>query len=564
MQPSFYLATCLLFLSPSLQPAIYNPVDIPWYSEPCIALLFAIFFFFKLQRQNIEIHSLFLTLLLLGASPILLNFSFFDQQLFYMAFIMALMALATVGYNLNERQIIQLFHAFILAAYIWALTALIVWLGFTHGEVLSLGDWALSTAKGIKINGPFANGNVFALMMLCAWVISLWFWLTNKHMLKNIWLLHITFFWMMAFLALARGAWLAHLLPLLIVLMISYKRKDWNRIVLLGASGSVAIFISIGVNHMQGGALQFKQQINGMNAVGQRPLLYASIYEIWRDNQWEGVGYGKIQKHYLTAQAEVSERYDFHMAGLDMTTYGHNTVLHLMAEAGVLGIIISALVMYFLLFFFLKKSLCLESIMWPVIMILCMLWIQSLINITLTRPFPMLFFALIFGVALKSIAWRKGLIIKVPRKAIILPIFFAVFVLSSLAVTETTAWKNFTYWYTTDDMVIKKELLHPLLENHTTMPFVVSATGQDMLSRGLMGTYGAGLLPEIKKALEIHESKILYISLFFSQVSSENLEAACATGEFIIQQHWENDVNEHFYHAACNGKLDVNTFQVYE
>jgi len=561
----------VFLLSPSLQPAVINSVDIPWYTTPFFALLFALASLFYHNNKPIEVHTLLLLLATIATVPIVYHFSSESiyQQLFYIAFIFTALLLAVIGYNLDSAKVTAALYIFIIVAFIWAICGLIIWFDLiTENNLLRLGNWALTSARSSKINGPFVNGNVFAIMMFCAWLTSLWFWLNKPHSPINIWLLSMIFFWSVGFLSLARGAWLVHLLPLVFAILYCIRQKEHLKILLLCLSITLAILTSfLGANTSSLKANTTNQLSNITNSQlvrltrEARPLLYTSIYEIWLDKPYWGVGYGEIKAHYLTAQAKALDKYQLDIPGLDLTSNGHNTILHLMAEIGLLGILLSFIVTLLLFAIVIRTWKNVDSYTWPIAMILSILWLQGLINITMTRPFPILFFTFLFGIAIKHYAWKRGSTYVISQRMFIIPLISVSAILLAFAIINTTSWRNYETWLTTKDLNLKKELTMSLLKNPATMPYVIGETARSSILQGST-TLTARLMPEIKKALKVQESKTLYQALFFSYVFSNNLTSACTSGTFIKKQHWAGEDNYQFYSSACDNTLDTRTLGI--
>lgn len=562
--PALLFIFGIFFLSPSLQPAVINPVDIPWYTTPFFAILLVLGMFFYHQNKHIKLHPIILPATLLAILPIFFHFSseFIYQQFFYISFIITSAGLIITGYNLDKKELIPIFYVLIIAAYIWSISALIVWFDvLDHGVALTIGDWMLATARSVKINGPFANGNVFAILIFCAWLISLWFWLRKSQTTFNFWLFSMFYFWVIAFLSLAKGAYLVHLIPLSIVLFYCFRKKLYLSISILCISAIAAFFLASELNNTlsnQEASLhvpnQLTSQLQTLQKSEVRPLLYASIYEIWLAQPYIGVGYGKIKTQYLTAQASAIEKYNFEMPGIQLTTYGHNTVLHLMAEAGLIGLLLSLIITLLLIKLLSKNWKDIHPTIWPITMILVMLWLQGMINITLARPFPILLFSFLLGISLNQIPYKQK-DQRISKHYLIIPLIISATLLLTLTYSNTSNWRNYEEWITLrNNSSTKRLLLPPLLKNPSTMPFIVAETARGIILSGSQ-TVGASLLPHIEKALQIQETENLYQALFFSQVYNNNFKAACETGKFIQSQHWKDEGNNLFYKHACQDSL---------
>jgi len=517
-------------------------------------------------QQNIIISPVITLLAILAALPVLFHFNFVltYTSFYYLAFIIAAASLAITGMNLNHREVTCLLYVFIASAYIWAISGLIVWFDLNNnGSLLAFGNWALTTTRNVKINGPFSNGNIFAIMIFMAWLICLWFWIKQKNKIPTFWFFSMLFFWIVAFLSSAKAAYLSHLLPLGIICFYCLKRKFYFKILILFISAISSFILASELNNTINAdkSLQtppkISSQIEHLQESSVRPLLYASIYEIWRHNPYIGVGYGNIKAHYLTAQAQAFDKYKFNTFGLDLTLQAHNIILHLMAEAGLIGIIASIIISWLLIKLLISSWKGVTLDMWPITMMLIMLWLQGMLNITLTRPFPILLFSLFLGISLNYITIKK-IELKIDSIRYIAPsLIIPALLLLILAYSNTYNWTNYEKWLTaSDNSEIKKSLIPPLLNNANTMPLVVAETARKSIMRGTQ-SITASLQPNIRKALGIEESQTLYQALFFSQIYSGQFTDACKTGKFIQRQHWKGDRNVSFYQHACE-EVSIN------
>ncbi|MDQ6975853.1 MAG: hypothetical protein Q9M22_04710, partial [Mariprofundaceae bacterium] len=130
---------------------------------------------------------------------------------------------------------------FVVASAIWTLLAIVVWFGWTGGNPIHLGLWALTSDAQMKPNGSFVNGNVLAIFNACAWVMVVakalrsgrWYW----------WLLAF-FFLLCVLISLAWGAWLAVLPVLVWSLLYCYRKKRFRDLLIMLCSIPLAWFLA--------------------------------------------------------------------------------------------------------------------------------------------------------------------------------------------------------------------------------------------------------------------------------------------------------------------------------
>lgn len=550
----------LLFLSPSIQPALINPNEVPWYTIPSFALItFAVYLITGISKNRfylITVVPLALCVVPIlfhaGETPII-------RTLFYFSFIIALFGLWTIATNASSRTCRELFIVYLIAAFIWSLLAMIVWLGLTNGEMLHIKKWALTTIIQNKINGPFANGNVFGILIFSSWAITIWLWLKQTNKSAYFLFLLMTFFWSLGIASLSRGAWIAHSFVAIVVfihLLLNNRRRLIPFIIALlialplGSTFNNAGEISQPIRPVQ----QF--EVTHKEGFGARLLLWAASFEVWKTNPWLGTGYGGLGAHYLTGQYHAFEKYGFDLPGLNQTTYAHNAPLHLLAEGGIAGALLAIFISFFVMLTFILNWKRIHSVTWPATMIASMLWLQGLANISMTQPFPIMLFCLSLGIALRAILISKVKSYPIPKKHYFLPIIASLLILCSGAYTQTKAWSAYGEWIKIKNNDNgKKTLIHQLLLNESTMPYMVGDTVKDVILTPAKHHMAPQLIPFVSAALSKLETQLLYQGLFFTQALSGDMNNACTTGRFILMQNWKYDRNERYYRSACEGTL---------
>lgn len=562
--PPLILAGALLFfLSPLLQPISYNAEVAPWYTIPA-ALLIASAAYFHQKATPLKISRLAVAALLLAALPLLLQATTTPPQtlLFYAAFITSAAVAWLWGSNNRPDHLRLLYTSMLVGAFIWSVVALIVWLGFTDGKALRLGDWLISTHLQSKINGPFNNGNVFGMLVFCASTVALWFWANSRNSSGWHWLLLLIFCWSVAISSMSRGAWIAQAIVLLIALPLLL-RISGKKVLLILAALAISVAIANQIHQHNAYSTEdfdfserYSDTVEG--GFGIRTLLWTSAFEIWNQNKIAGAGYGHFSSQYLQAQSAAFRKYSFEHNGLDYVTSAHNIPLHLMAEGGVAGGILAILTSLLVALALLKNWRRVNSVTWPATMIAFMLWLQGMANITMTRPLPILLFVLTLAIALSPVL-RSPDSYQLNRKALALPLALVLLLLTVTGSHQVKMWWDYEEWLITDDNTDrKKELSLTLLSEPALMPFVVATTMQKVITDPARHNFAPKLLPFIHRAIELQGHRILYEGLFFAQVLDNKMAGACKTGMFMESQNWPNNNNSEFHHAACEGRLDSN------
>ncbi len=523
-------------------------------------------------RPSVKLDLLLITALILAVTPVVIHAGNIDviHFLYISAFIIAISSVWLWGAHASQPHLNIILLMFTVAAFIWCTLSIAVWVGLTDGERVRIGLWTLTTVIQSKINGPFSNGNVLGILAFCAWATALWFWINEKKRSgKVVWLVLLTFFWAVGLSTLSRGAWVAHLIVLLITILHLFQQKRKFDIVKICISFLVAVILFYGIDTSSIDTYNLfpvERQIETTVQLdsGRRKLLWLTAFEIWNQHPIAGVGYGNFSAHFLTAQANTLPALDFKYYGFEFVTNAHNIFLHLSAEAGIFGMALVLLITGLLSVLVLQNRNHINSPVWPATMMAGMLWLQGMSNITMAKPFPILLFAFVLGVAtsplLKKYSLQKH---SISLKTILLPTLLSIIILAGWGINQTRAWIEYEEWITTEgDPEKSKSLAISLIQTPDMLPFVVAHTMLDVIHKPEHHQHAVPMLPLIHEAIQQKQMIILYQGLFFAQVSNHDLSGACQTGQFIKKQHWMRDMNNDFYDAACNNTLNPDTFQI--
>lgn len=472
----------------------------------------------------------------------------------------ALLLLYSMRYVTDDVNIF--FYSFVGIAIIWAVLGGIVWFGLTDGNAITLGGLALTHVAQSKPTGPFANGNVFAIMMVCAWLISINFWLNGKTKQTLFYVLSF-FFLVWVFASMSRGAWLAGSIVFIgLVFHLSYI-KHWNQLILLLLSTVASWWLASEMVSFVLEADGLGDRAESMLTAGARQILYPSVFEVWRENWLLGVGFGNLIGHYLTGQAQAFAYLPDTLQGIGATSSAHNHLLHILAEAGLVGLLLWAATAYLLFKMLFINRFDVKSKAWLPLAMALVLWVQGLFNISMNEALPFFFFFMCLGlaVAFQQDESKKGFfnLSKVYFSAGVMVVAL------TLAFSSYSTWKA---WSLYEQMLAKQQglergklvgQLFNLNDNHI-YPHVIYSVTYDFMTnhKGEIDKW-IMIQPNIKHALSLEEWPTLYQSLFYTYMLNEEWSKACDLGVFLKQQHWANDKNTEAYDKVCQQEK-VNHF----
>ncbi|WP_176957772.1 O-antigen ligase family protein [Mariprofundus sp. KV] len=472
-------------------------------------------------------------------------------------FSFALAAIYLYASLLPHHELKTVYKTFMVSVAIIISLALYVWVGLNGSEALHFYGWALTTdAIQNKMNGPFANGNVLAIVIVCAWSIAVWFWLNCSSRSQWGWLLIILFFWIFIFSSMARGAWLAQMFLLAWVMFELLRRKCFKKTVAILIAGFIAWSAGDALaqfNQPQIGGIQHQFEKSAEDGLAERVTLWRSAWEVWKSSPMLGVGPSQFKAHYLTAQSKALESTpDAH--GIGDTASAHHILLHLMAEYGIAGFLLWVALSLFILRLLWLYRFKLDALRWPALASVVVLWIQGHFNISLTEPFPLTLFALMLGIVSKPLIQTHSFQIK---KTWFLAVTFIVFAfLVSGAIQTTAAWHKFGQWVHMDYKAPQKGAIASVLANNDQLfPYIVEFSIAEMVHLPGKQRQIAEMRPLILRALSLHERPRLYRELFYAYIVDDKLVEACKTGMFIRRQNWITDEpNRKAYADVCRGK----------
>ncbi len=541
---------CLLMVaSPIFQPYLLNPNIIPFYTTSLCWLIYSLFVCVK--NKTVCIHWLLLILFFLIVFFASLSFSSFSIVIICTCITFIIFSQS----NHTTQKLI--FSIFFITSIIWTILALFVWLGATNGNALHVGLWALTSDAGLKPNGPFVNGNVLAIFNACAWLIATVYALTTQ---KWQWWLLALFFLCAVVISMAWGAWLA-ILPIVVWLLVyCLIRKNYHHVFLLLLSIACAWYaghavVNYVIHHDVVGA---EKRLNhtSEHGIDERKLIWLSTYKVWQDYPWLGVGLGKLSAYYLTYQSKVLTMLEAPLPEQAALNSAHNFLLQLMAEMGVFGLFLwlSITIWLFLLSWRYRMRIT-TSRVWPSLACAWLLWIQGMGNITLSRPYPILMFALFLAIASAPSFRRMTKTIIIPKKIMLLLLCLMIPYLAWTSVDKTQAWLAYEDLMYSNSLSSRERLIltQSLVKESTILPYLISGMiGNRLLSPELIPATLA-LKPYLQQALQIRQDPRLLQQIFYMNVLEKNWADACAVGK-VLQPMKREKENVEAYTGACHKK----------
>ncbi|RMD96140.1 MAG: O-antigen ligase family protein [Bacteroidetes bacterium] len=524
-----------LFLSPLFSPYLLNPNIVPFYSIPAFALAAYLICILtgSYRYQNIPLT---LTLIFFLSIPVLLG----SQQLL---FAFTLLVMASVGASVARDIHEAIYKAFLASSAVIGLVSLYVWFGYTGGNALHFGDWALTLDRSrSKMNGPFANGNILAIVLVCAWVFSVYFWANSRSGKRWTWLTIIFCFWVLIFCTQAKGAWTAQaiiIVSLILAPLWKPRKKELGSLLLAGMlSAALGNWIyNQNINKITEQAHGAPLVQTASHSLAQRITIWKSSWEMWRANPVLGVGSGNFKAHYLTSQARTLEK-NPEMPSMGATDNAHSVFFHLLAEHGLAGLALWLVVSGLLLMLLPRYIQNLHDTRWPAYISALVLWLQGHVNISLGFPYPLILFSLFTGIAAKPLLSRWT--IRVKSWVCVLPATLVLGLLIQWAYLSTVHWKEFETWLSLPaGSKDKGRLARTLAEDVEVMPFVVESMARDATNSPDPGPRLIAIRPLILQALSLRETPNLFRALFLSYYLEGDWDNACKWEKFIKLQHWK-------------------------
>jgi len=543
-----------------MHPNAFPNFSVPFFASLTVAGGLA---YIRVKLTSFPLYPLiFIGLILCGQIPLLLTGEIGALQHFSIWAIIFLAALIVylIATHHSESIIVPLLKIYALAAACWVIVATPVWLGWTDGSALSLGPLALTTDLQMKINGPFANGNVFGIMTACAWCISWHEWIRHPSKTgRAMWWFAMLIFWIWSIGSMSLGVWLAE--SLAIILMITHMwREPKKRLLIFIITAVVACTAANELAGMHASEkLEATQQIHSLieSRTTPRLLLWESVSHIILKRPVLGVGLGNLSAHYLDGQATALSLSNTDKEGLFTNFSAHNFLLHLWVEAGLSGLLLW-LVITIVLLLSLKQHLQRGKVCSPsgiALMCALMLWLQGCFNISLNLPYSFICFTLFLAWATSSLKPIQTRQINISPTLLIS--FLAVILVHSFwgMVQTTHSWITFSQWVTKDlSIQANNDEAKALIGDETVDPILIELWARNvMLSKNTWNP--AETLPYIQYALNIVQRPILLREAFAAHMALGQFNEACRIGTLLKHQRWKKDEkNLAAYASACENR----------
>lgn len=545
----------LIFLSLMSMPLILNFSALSYSFIPIMFMIWLLLIHsvYPVQLPKLGVYLLLLLFISQGALWLAGGLKSVEPMLLGVVWVtIAFLLLHSMRYITDYAD--TLFYSFVGIAIIWAILGGIVWFGFTDGNAITLGGLALTHVAQSKPTGPFANGNVFAILMVCAWLISTKFWLDGKR--NQILFFALSFFFLVwVFASMARGAWLAGSIIFIGLVFHLLYAKHWKKFMLLTLSAVAAWWLASEMVSFVLDTDGLGDRAESMLTAGARQILYPSVFEVWRGHWLFGVGFGNLTGHYLTGQAEAFTYLPDALVGMGATSSAHNHLLHILSEAGLVGLLLWGGTAYLLIKSILVNRFDMKSKAWLPLSMAVVLWVQGLFNISMNESLTFFFFFVCLGLAM---AFQPN---EPKRGSFDLPkVYFsagAMTVVLILAFYSHSTWKA---WDLYEQMITKQQGLERgklvgrlfNLNHNNIYPYVINSVVTDfMATRQGETTKWVMIQPNIEHALALEEWPALYQALFYTYMLNEEWNKACELGAFLKQQHWQNDSNIKAYEGVC-------------
>lgn len=545
----------MMVLSTMVMPMVVNLNAVPTLVLP---MLVALWLLMMIQDDGLNIPKLAVMLLGLMLVGQLLALALGDVHMLLpmllgcVWFVLAF-ALLSLGDKIKAHTDI-IFSSYLLVAFVWVGVAAYVWLGFSDGEALQFAGMAMTQDQQTRPTGPFANANVFAILMVCAWLMAAYAWLTKQQHGLAYYVVSV-FFLIWVFASLSRGAWLASAMVVVFLLVSLVRAQRWKALLLLVMGTAFAWLVADGLLSVVSAELDVSGRAGAMAQGGARLVLYPSIVEIWRDFPLFGVGFGNIIGSYLSGQAQALAYLPDQLETLGATSSGHNHFLHMLAETGVMGLMVWLLLSMTLLAMVWRKCLILFDGSWLPLMLALVLWLQGLVNISMNEPLPFFLFFLFLSLALaQGKQLRQHHMLRIPKAAVVLVLGLFIVVLAYQSVVVSKSWALYAQTIFTTTGKARGPLVKQALEYDNIYPRVMIQVAMDFAVRDVGEQSWVAIIPNLERAVYLEQWPTLYQALFYAYAKQQAWDKACQLGQFIKQQRWPGDKNADAYAATCRGE----------
>ncbi|MDQ6975931.1 MAG: O-antigen ligase family protein, partial [Mariprofundaceae bacterium] len=276
-----------------------------------------------------------------------------------------------------------------------------------------------------------------------------------------------------------------------------------------------------------------------------------------RDQPWFGVGLGQFSAHYLTYQSKASATLDAPLPEQTAVDSAHNLLLQLMAEAGVLGMAFWLMITSVLLRISWVYRWQLTSRTWPFLACAWLLWIQGMGNITLSRPYAMLMFALFLGVACAPmLRLNRGTKISLKKPLLLVITLTMLIALAWSAVQKTAHWLDYEQLLFSADAIGNKkkaELTAALMNEPSILPFLIEGIVSDHLLDPKRQISMMTLQPYVQKALLLRQDPLLLQQQLYMYVLAKKWQQACDVAHILMPMSSQAD-NKAAYLDVCAHK----------
>lgn len=559
--PAVYTAYCALLLTPFVFPGFY-PFDVNTILACGTTLIISCLLLYRkpvvyAPRKLILAFAAIALIQLMGLylGDIAAPGAWGLRALEYASVLLML----AMGASVSTMSLAVWMRLFMAVASIWAVVGLYVWCGGTHGLPLGIGMVAMSQGAATKLAGPFVQGNIFASMIGMAWLFAHWLFLRHR---KRVYALAVLFFTAMLFDTLSRGGWVAYTAALLLMLyaMAPPARQIGLRLLPLWLAG---LAFGIGLNSIHVGAqaqaqgLLFTVAKTVEATLSARLVIWATAIVEFLHAPLAGVGWGQFGDAYWHSYSLAQDWLTRHFGVADYPSFflsAHNLWLHVLAEGG--------LVAFGLLLWgtwkMLAKSLALvvnrNSLRLPFTMASLGFLIQALVNISFTRPLPLLVFAFFTGIAfapwLRRDSWRLRGSDTIRYAAIGMAI-----VIISWVSRTTTQWFTAASWIHDFNLESKQSVegVVPMAGKRVgAVP--VLWLGYNIARENKHTALLTWMLPYLQR--DIHEFPYVdtYQLYFYALAASGRDDKACKVGRLIERQAYPGETNGTIYRDVCAGR----------
>jgi O-Antigen ligase len=559
--PAIYTAFAALLLTPFVFPGFF-PFDVNTILACAAALIFSCLLLYREQVIHLPRNLVlaFAAVALIQLACFLLGSmqapgSWLLRALEYMSVLVMLVMGASVS-TASLRAWMSLFMAM---AAIWSLVGLFVWCGGTGGRPLTLGLIAMTQGSAAKLAGPFNQGNIFASVIGMAWIFAHWLFLRDK---KHVYAVAVLFFTAMLFDTLSRGGWIAYTAVLLLMLyaMAPSPRQMGLRLLPLLWLAGLALGTGLNSIHVEAQAqanLLFTMAKTVEATMAARLVIWATAIVEFLHAPLVGVGWGQFADaywhSYAPAHAWAAKTLGIH--GFDNFFWSaHNLWLHVLAEGG--------LAAFGLLLWgtwkIAAKSLVLignrHSSRLPFAMVSLGFLCQALVNISFTRPLPMLLFAFFTGIAFAPWLRRNSWKLRRSDGGRYAAIGIAVIVIA-WASHGTSQWFMAASWLKHFDMENKQGVERVVrFSGERAGAIPVIWLGYNVATKNEHTALLTWMLPYLRR--DIHEFPYVdsYQVYFYALASSGRNAEACRVGTLIEKQGYPGETNTAIYRDICAGK----------